>query len=207
MQAYPLRRLGLLARLRGDIPLAVRLCLESLSHNRAGGERQGIAASLVALASIADAQGQPESAVRLLSKAETLASAIGGQLLPFDAEQFEAALARSHERLQPAAWARAWAEGPHLSLDEATALIAAPTDVPVDVVADAAEITARQRDILRLLSAGRTNREIAQALSLSVATVERHLANLYERIGAHGRADAAMSAVRTGLVSPNPTVS
>ena len=42
--AYPLRRLGLLAHLRGDIPLAVRLCVESVGRNRDGGrtpERRG----------------------------------------------------------------------------------------------------------------------------------------------------------------------
>jgi len=44
--------------------------------------------------------------------------------------------------------------------------------------------------------------EKAAALALSVATVERDLANLYERIGARGRADATLYAVRVGLVSP-----
>jgi DNA-binding CsgD family transcriptional regulator len=37
---------------------------------------------------------------------------------------------------------------------------------------------------------------------LSVATVERHLANMYARIGARGRADATLYAVRSGLISP-----
>jgi predicted ATPase len=117
--AYPLRRLGLLAGLRGDIPQAVRLCVESLGHNRAGGERLGVAAALVALAPIADSLGEPEYAVQLLSKAEALASSIGGQLLPFEAEQYETTLSRMRAQLDPAAWARAWEDGKRLSLDEA----------------------------------------------------------------------------------------
>jgi tetratricopeptide (TPR) repeat protein len=117
--AVPLRRLGMLAHLRGDIPLAVRLCVESLGHNRDGGERLGVAAALVALAPIVDSQGQPECAVQFLSKADALASSIGGQLLPFEAEQFDSMVTRMRERLEPAAWARAWNEGRQLSLDEA----------------------------------------------------------------------------------------
>jgi hypothetical protein len=39
--AYPLRRLGWLSRLRNDIPLAVQQSVESLRHNRDGGERVG----------------------------------------------------------------------------------------------------------------------------------------------------------------------
>jgi DNA-binding NarL/FixJ family response regulator len=41
-------------------------------------------------------------------------------------------------------------------------------------------------------------------LQLSPATVERHLANLYGRIGVRGRAGATLYAVRTGLVSGGP---
>jgi DNA-binding CsgD family transcriptional regulator len=42
-------------------------------------------------------------------------------------------------------------------------------------------------------------------MGLSVATVERHLANVYARIGARGRAAATLYAVRSGLVSPQPS--
>ena len=117
--AYPLRRLGLLAHLRGDIPLAVRLCVESVGRNRDGGERLSVAAGLVTLAPIVESQAGAESAVRLLSKADALMSSIGGQMLPFEAEQFESALARTRERLAPAAWAHAWDAGRELSIDEA----------------------------------------------------------------------------------------
>ena len=56
-------------------------------------------------------------------------------------------------------------------------------------------------EILRLVALGHTNREIAASLSLSLATVERHLANIYARIGARGRADATLYAARAGLLN------
>jgi DNA-binding CsgD family transcriptional regulator len=64
-----------------------------------------------------------------------------------------------------------------------------------------AGVTRRESEVLRLLAAGHTNKEIASELSLSVATVERHIANIYAKIGARGRADATTYAIARGLVS------
>ncbi|MGH2355130.1 MAG: response regulator transcription factor, partial [Chloroflexota bacterium] len=47
---------------------------------------------------------------------------------------------------------------------------------------------------------GQSNREIAAALVLSVRTVERHVANIYAKIGAHGRAGATAYAFRHELI-------
>jgi DNA-binding NarL/FixJ family response regulator len=49
-------------------------------------------------------------------------------------------------------------------------------------------LSAREVDVLRLVGQGRSNEEIASELFLSVRTVERHLSNVYSKIGAHGRA-------------------
>jgi DNA-binding CsgD family transcriptional regulator len=54
----------------------------------------------------------------------------------------------------------------------------------------------REVDVLRLIAAGHNNQEIADALSLSIRTVERHITNLYGKIRAHGRADATAYALR-----------
>jgi pimeloyl-ACP methyl ester carboxylesterase/DNA-binding CsgD family transcriptional regulator len=60
-------------------------------------------------------------------------------------------------------------------------------------------LTNRQTEVLRLLAQGETNAEIAHRLGISVHTVERHVANLYRRIDARGRADATAFAVRRGI--------
>jgi len=51
-----------------------------------------------------------------------------------------------------------------------------------------------------LVAAGSTNKEIASSLGVAVSTLERHVANLYTKIGARGRADAIAYALRDGLV-------
>jgi DNA-binding NarL/FixJ family response regulator len=56
---------------------------------------------------------------------------------------------------------------------------------------------------LRLIASGRSNREIADALVLSVRTVERHIENVYAKLGVHGqaaRAAVAAYAARTNLL-------
>jgi DNA-binding NarL/FixJ family response regulator len=60
-------------------------------------------------------------------------------------------------------------------------------------------VTAREQDVLRLLAHGDSNAEIARSLGITVHTVERHTANLYRKIGARGRTDAAAYALRHGL--------
>jgi DNA-binding CsgD family transcriptional regulator len=60
-------------------------------------------------------------------------------------------------------------------------------------------ITAREAEVLRLLAGGMTNREIAAVLVLSLPTVERHIANIYAKIGARNRAEATAYALRQGL--------
>jgi DNA-binding CsgD family transcriptional regulator/pimeloyl-ACP methyl ester carboxylesterase len=60
-------------------------------------------------------------------------------------------------------------------------------------------LSRRELEVLRLLAAGESNRQIARRLGLSPHTIERHVANLYRKIGARGRADATAYALRSGL--------
>jgi ATP/maltotriose-dependent transcriptional regulator MalT len=66
-----------------------------------------------------------------------------------------------------------------------------------------AGLTARELEVLGLVAAGLTNKEIAARLVLSVATVERHIANIYGKIGAGRRYDAIAFA-RSHDLGPDP---
>ena len=60
-------------------------------------------------------------------------------------------------------------------------------------------LTRREVDVLRLIAAGRTNREIGADLVISVYTVERHVHNAYGKIGVRNRADATAYVIRQAL--------
>ena len=66
--------------------------------------------------------------------------------------------------------------------------------------ANSAGLTERELQVLRLIVAGASNREIADQLFLSVRTVERHISNLYSKIGARSRAAAASFAHEHSLI-------
>jgi DNA-binding NarL/FixJ family response regulator len=65
-----------------------------------------------------------------------------------------------------------------------------------------AGLTGREAEVLALVAAGRTNREIAETLVLSHKTVARHLSNIFAKIGVTSRTQAAAYAFRHGLAAP-----
>ena len=62
------------------------------------------------------------------------------------------------------------------------------------------QLTGRELDVLRLLDTGASNREIAQALFVTEATVKTHLVHVFEKLGADSRAKAVAIARETGLL-------
>jgi two-component system NarL family response regulator len=64
-------------------------------------------------------------------------------------------------------------------------------------------LTEREVELLRLLAAGRSNKDIAQTLSLSENTVKYHIKNILQKLDVHNRTEAAAHAVRIGIVKAN----
>jgi DNA-binding NarL/FixJ family response regulator len=62
------------------------------------------------------------------------------------------------------------------------------------------QITPREMAVLRLLAAGKANREIADSLMISEATVKIHVTHLFEKLGVTSRTEAIAKAMQRGLV-------
>jgi DNA-binding NarL/FixJ family response regulator len=63
-------------------------------------------------------------------------------------------------------------------------------------------LTARELEIVKLIAEAHTNDEIADMLSISKKTVERHRANMLEKLGMTDRVELTRYAIRRGLVEP-----
>lgn len=72
---------------------------------------------------------------------------------------------------------------------------AAATDTALD------GLTARQREILQLVAEGRSTKDVAQLLSLSIKTVEAHRSQIMNRLDIHDVAGLVRFAIRSGLIS------
>lgn len=62
-------------------------------------------------------------------------------------------------------------------------------------------LSTREKEILQLLASGKNNREIAELLFISVATVETHRNNVFQKLHLHNLAELILYAVRKGLIS------
>jgi DNA-binding NarL/FixJ family response regulator len=69
------------------------------------------------------------------------------------------------------------------------------TDDPYDL------LTPREREVLQLIAEGKSNKDVANLLNLSVYTVESHRANLMEKLNLRGMAELILYAVRKGIIS------
>ena len=68
--------------------------------------------------------------------------------------------------------------------------------------ADYDPLTPRELEVLKLIAEGKTSKEIAQTLVLSIKTVERHRADILRRLGMRDRVDLTRYAIRRGLIEP-----
>jgi DNA-binding NarL/FixJ family response regulator len=63
-------------------------------------------------------------------------------------------------------------------------------------------LSAREEEVVKLISEGHSGREIADLLTISAKTVERHRANILQKLGLRDRVDLVRYAIRTGLTTP-----
>jgi two-component system, NarL family, response regulator LiaR len=67
-------------------------------------------------------------------------------------------------------------------------------------------LTERETEVLRLLARGQSNKEIARSLTISDRTAKTHVGNILAKLGLPSRTQAALYAVRIGLVSADEAI-
>ena len=82
-----------------------------------------------------------------------------------------------------------WSAGRGLSLDQV--LAEAVEVVASETAAAPASLSTRELEVLQLIAVGKSNREIADTLCISMNTVARHVSNIFDKVGAANRTEAA----------------
>jgi predicted ATPase/DNA-binding SARP family transcriptional activator len=127
---HALGAMGHLARDEGDTARARLWYEESLALRRKMGNQLALAQSLEDFAVLAGREQQAERAVRLLGAAEAFCETLGARIPTADATDYERTVAEGRTALGEAAFARAWAEGRALSLEQAISLALENSSAP-----------------------------------------------------------------------------
>ena len=179
---------------------------------RGGGSTGLIPSCLEALADVAAAQGEFTWAAQLLGTAEELREALGTPLPPVDRPIYEQTVAAVRVQLGEKAFAEAMAEGRSMTAEQALAAQGS-TRAPVSTPAGSSstspatplpaypdDLTPREVEVLRRLSQGWTDAQIAEQLVISPRTVNNHLTSIYRKIQVSSRAAATRYALEHHLV-------
>jgi predicted ATPase/DNA-binding CsgD family transcriptional regulator len=199
---------GLVACDRGDHAGAAARFAASLPLWQEMGNRENQAEWLAGVATLAAARGKPEQAARLFGAAEALRDILGHAFTLPERAAFERGTDAARSAHGPATFAAAEAAGQALSLDlalvEASRFLASimepAQETDLKSAVSIAGLTPREFDVLRLLVAGRSNPQIAEALFISPRTATTHVSNILAKLGVESRTEAAARAIRDGLL-------
>jgi non-specific serine/threonine protein kinase len=195
--------LGDLVRDQGDHTRALACYREALELGREKPGTRVVTDVIEAVGIVAAVSGHAERGVRLLSAADAQRTRLGlGYRVTENQAALEQAEVAARAALGEPAFESAWARGQTFRPDEALAEALFP--FLLDPGSPGVVLTAREVEILRLLVAGQTNSAIAEALFLSVRTIENHVARISAKLGVRTRTAAATAAIAAGLVAPPP---
>lgn len=217
--AHTLTIQGRLALQQDDMERATRCYQESLALRQETGEKEGVATALEGLAKVAVVRGHTRSAAHLFGAAEVLRQAMGNPLPRTERASYERAVASVRADLDETAFAQAWAEGQAMTLAQAMATASevrkqyTPPQAPRAVFASptlsqagAARtnlfgLTARELEVLQLVTLGLTDAQIAEKLVISPRTAEAHVRSFLSKLGVGSRTAATRFAIAHQLVS------
>jgi non-specific serine/threonine protein kinase len=201
--SHALSYLGLLACERGNMPEAADHFRQGLAYWNRVGRRESLADWLVRVATLAARSGEATTAARLFGASETLREAAGIVYGRAERKIYDQTTQSLRIRLGQTAFASACAAGGSLSPGAAHEVASAFLD-RVGETAPRSEplhdfLTIREREVLCLVAAGRTNPEIGAALFISRRTVSTHVEHIFGKLGVRTRLDAAAYARDHGL--------
>jgi non-specific serine/threonine protein kinase len=192
------------ARFAGDLTTMVAHYQACLSQTGERGDMRLIADAMTGIAGACTEWGQLQTAVRLYGAAEAVRERVGlGFSLPRDKELTERSVAQLREALGRPGFDAGLAEGRSLPVANAIAIASAVAPAAGEVLSvqpEAPLFTRREQDVLRLLAAGHTDRDIAEALYIGQRTVSWHVSAILGKLGVKSRREAASRAVADGLI-------
>ncbi len=151
---------------------------------------------LECLAALAGDAGSHREAARLFAAAESIRQRMGAVRFKIWDAGYQAEVAALRDALGEADFDSAWAEGATLSTEEAIAYAQRGRGERKRPASGWASLTPAERDVVRLVSDGLANNDIATRLFVSPRTVQTHLTHVYTKLGLSSRVQLVQEAAR-----------
>jgi len=191
--------LASIAHERGDPSRAGPLYRDAIRLAWGHGDRLGVRMALPGLAGLATLEGDPVRALRLAGAANALEENAGIWAFPPIRERHERWLAAARDMLDESAAAAAWRAGHAMSIDEAIDDALEPVTIHPGSRGDGL-LSNRETEVLNLIAAGMTNRQIGEALFVTEHTAKYHVTSLFNKLGVSSRAEAVARGTSLGLL-------
>jgi non-specific serine/threonine protein kinase len=207
--AHTLIDLADIARMEGDLLSASAYLKQSLVQLVQISEKAAIDDLLGVMAELESEQGHLERAAQLFGAAEAQSQAMNTILLHnLGPEVYERNLASVREGLKEAAFTQAWNEGQAMTLEQIIefALHGPKSSAPIQAEKERwGGLTMREREVAVWIAQGKSNREIAQEMTVGVKTVETYVSRILNKLGFESRVQIATWAMEHGLRSEPPS--
>ncbi len=151
---------------------------------------------LECLAMLAVGTGAKQEAARLFGAAQTIRSRTGQVRFKIYDAAYETSVADLREAMDDNEFEGAWAEGEALSIDEAIAYVQRGRGERKRPQTGWAALTPAELNVVKLVSEGLPNKDIATRLFVSSRTVQAHLSHVYAKLGVTSRVQLAQEATR-----------
>ena len=194
--AMALRTRARVAIAQGELGQAERDAHDALTVAADVHAHSGIPDTLECLADLAVKADGHREAARLFGAADAIRQRIGVVRFKIYDAEYENSLGALRDAMGEEDFAAAWAEGTALSTDEAIAYAQRGRGGRKRPSSGWASLTPTERDVVRLLSEGLANKDIATRLFVSPRTVQTHLTHVYTKLGLTSRMQLAQEAAR-----------
>jgi len=195
-----LSSLGWVTLLQHDYPRMQRSLAESLSVRREIGDQGGIAWCLEKLAVAKMEQSQFQDAAKIFGCAEALRAPIGSVIDPADQPEYTRILSGLQSALDMEAFAALWTEGKATALAEIiSCAVSDSASSPRSEKEKFNGLTPREREVAAWIAQGKSNREIAEVITVSVKTIETYVTRILNKLGFDSGVQIATWAVEKGL--------